>query len=350
MTNLALIIIGVLLFELIIFIHEFGHFITAKWSGVWVKEFALGMGPKVFSFKKGDTVYSLRLLPIGGFCDMEGEQDESYSPTSFNSKPIYKRMIIVVTGAILNLILGVVLMATVLFPQELLATTTIAAFTEGSLLEEAGVQVGDTIIEVDGYKIYSEKDLSYAYSSADADSVDIVVERAGEVVEFNGLELVSVESDGYTMISIDFYVYGEEVTVLNVIEKSFVDSYSLLRMVVNTFIGMFTGEYGLNEVSGPVGATQAISQAASAGLNDGFGTAVSNIVTIMAVITINLGVFNLLPFPALDGGRFVFLIVELIRRKPAPAKVENMVNAAGFALLIGFMLVITFKDVYNLFA
>lgn len=348
MTNLALIIIGVLLFELIIFIHEFGHFITAKWSGVWVKEFALGMGPKVFSFKKGDTVYSLRLLPIGGFCDMEGEQDESYSPTSFNSKPIYKRMIIVVTGAILNLILGVVLMATVLFPQELLATTTIAAFTEGSLLEEAGVQVGDTIIEVDGYKIYSEKDLSYAYSSADADSVDIVVERAGEVVEFNGLELVSVESDGYTMISIDFYVYGEEVTVLNVIEKSFVDSYSLLRMVVNTFIGMFTGEYGLNEVSGPVGATQAISQAASAGLNDGFGTAVSNIVTIMAVITINLGVFNLLPFPALDGGRFVFLIVELIRRKPAPAKVENMVNAAGFALLIGFMLVITFKDVYNL--
>lgn len=346
--TILLVIIGILLFNLIIFIHEFGHFFTAKLSGVWVKEFAIGMGPKILSFGKGETKYTLRLLPIGGFCDMEGEADGSNSPTSFSSKPVYKRMIIVVTGAILNLILGVILMSIVLLQSDLLATLTIADFTEDSKLEAAGAEVGDTLISVDGYRLYTEKDLSFAYGTADPSSVDIVLERDGEWIELNDITLDSEEQNGIEYVSLDFYVYGEELTFTNVITKTFADSYSILRMVLESLKGLLTGEFGLNEVSGPVGTTQALTQAASQGLLYGFGAAVTNIVFMMAVITINLGAFNLLPFPALDGGRFVFLLIELIRRKPVPSKYENYANAAGFALLIGFMIVVTLKDIWTL--
>ncbi len=348
MTTAALIIIGILLFELIIFVHEFGHFITAKLSGIWVREFALGMGPKIFSFKKGDTVYSLRLFPIGGFCDMEGEDEDSPSPTAFNNKPIYKRMIVVVTGAILNLVLGIILMSTILFQQDLLPTTTIAEFTEDSKTAAAGLMPNDTIVSVDGYAIYTEKDLSFAYGTADPNDVDITVNRDGEIIEFNDLNLDSTENMGRQLVAVDFYLYGEAPNFFNVIGKTFADSYSLFRMVLGTLGGMFTGEFGLNEVSGPIGTTEAISQVASQGLESGFGEAVNNIVMVMAVITINLGVFNLLPFPALDGGRFVFLLIEAIRRKPVPRKIEGYVNFVGFVILIGFMILISFKDIYNL--
>ncbi len=347
--TILLAIIGVLLFAFIIFVHEFGHFFTAKLSGIWVKEFAIGMGPKIFSKKKGDTVYSLRLLPIGGFCDMEGETDESFSPTSFNSKPIWKRMIVVLTGAILNIILGILLMAFVLLQQDLLPTLTIAAFPENSKTELAGLQQYDTIVSVDGYAIYSEKDLSFAYATADPMDVDIHVKRNGEIIEFNNLVLDSQDYEGRTFVSMDFQVYGEEPTFTNIITKSFVDSYSILRMVLESLGGLITGEFGMNEISGPIGATSEISKVAAAGLEESFLAAVTNIVFMMSVLTINLGVFNLLPFPALDGGRFFFLLIELIFRRKVPAKYETIINTGGFVVLLGFMLIVSFKDIFQLF-
>ncbi|MFI3324589.1 MAG: M50 family metallopeptidase [Clostridia bacterium] len=347
--GVILAIIGVLLFTLIIFLHEFGHFFTAKLSGISVHEFALGMGPKIFSFTKGETEYSLRALPIGGFCDIEGENGDSTAEGSFTSKPIWKRMIVIITGAIMNLILGVIFMAIVLLSQDLLATTTIADFTEGSKLEVAGIMVNDEIIEIDGYKIYSEKDLSYAFATADASGVDFVVKRDGEKITFDNVELASYTEDGETYVSIDFYVYGEEVNLQNLVTKTFADSFAIARMVIDSLKGLLTGEFSINDVSGPVGATQAIAQATTAGLQDSFSTAFSNLLFMMALISVNLGIFNLLPFPALDGGRFVFLLIELIFKKPVPQKVEGYVNSIGFMILIGFMLLITFKDVWNLF-
>ncbi len=349
MEAVLLIIIALFLFNLIIFVHEMGHMITAKLSGVWVKEFALGMGPKLFGFQIKDTKYTLRLLPIGGFCDMEGETDGSESDTSFTSKPVWKRMIIIVTGAILNLILGIVLMSVVLFQNDLLPTLQIASFTEDSMMQEAGVMENDILVSIDDYALYTEKDLSFALGTADPNSVDITVNRAGEIISFEDVRLNSTEQSGRTFVAMDFYIYGVEPNIGNVIEKTFADSYSIFRMVLGTLGGLITGDVGVNEVSGPVGLTQAITDAASQGLESGFGDAVINIVFIMSVISINLGVFNLLPFPALDGGRFVFLVIEAIRRKPVPAKYENYVNTAGFMILIGFMIFITIKDIGMLF-
>ncbi|MFI3206691.1 MAG: M50 family metallopeptidase, partial [Clostridia bacterium] len=307
------------------------------------------MGPKIFSKQKGDTLYSLRLLPIGGFCDMDGETEDSGSETSFNNKPIWKRMIIVATGAILNIILGIILMSIVLVQMDLLPTVTISQFAEESKTEEYGLIVGDTIVSIDGYDIFTEKDLSFAYGTADPSSVDITVNRDGELIEFNGLSLGSDEYDGVEYVSLDFYVYGEEPTFVNIIKKSFADSYSIFRMVLASLGGIISGEFGLNEVSGPVGATKAISDAAAVGLESSFFDGLSNIIFMMAVLTINLGVFNLLPFPALDGGRFVFLLIELIFRKKVPAKYENIINTLGFVILISFMIVITFKDIFQIF-
>ena len=350
MVNILLIIIAVLLFGLIIFIHEFGHFFTAKLSGVRVNEFSIGMGPKLFGFTKGETDYSLRLLPIGGYCAMEGEDEESPDDRAFNNKPIWKRMIVIVAGAFMNIVLGLVFMGILVCQSNLIATNQIAAFSDDSKLEAAGAQVGDYIISIDNYRIRTETDLSFALGSADPESVDIVLERDGERINLDDIQLDSYESSsGTTAVVIDFNIYGVEKTPLRIIKRSFEDTWSMMKMVVMSLKGLITGKYSLNEVSGPVGVAQAITEAASTGLKSSVGDAISNILTMMALISVNLGVFNLLPFPALDGGRFVFLLIEAIRRKPVDRKYEAYVNGAGMAVLLAIMLVVTLKDVIGIF-
>ncbi len=349
MLNILLIIIAVLLFGLIISIHEFGHFFTAKLSGIRVNEFAVGMGPKLFGFTKGETDYSLRLFPIGGYCAMEGEDEESPDDKAFNNKPVWKRMIVIVAGAFMNIILGLVLMGVVVCQSNLLATNQIAAFTENSKLEAAGAEVGDYIYSVDGYRIRTETDLSFGFGTADPDSCNIVLVRDGEKIELNNVKLDSYESSGRTAVVIDFKIYGVQKTPLRIIKKSVDNTWSMMKMVILSLKGIVTGKYGLNDVSGPVGVAQAITEAASTGLETSVSDAVYNIMTIMALISINLGVFNLLPFPALDGGRFVFLLIEAVRKKPVPRKYEAWVNTAGMAILLAFMVVVTCKDIIGIF-
>lgn len=348
MTTVLLVIIAVLLFGLIIFIHEFGHFFTAKLCGVRVNEFSMGMGPQLFSFTKGETQYSLRLFPIGGYCAMEGEDEESGDERAFGNKPIWKRMLIVVMGAIMNIVFGLVLMGVVVAQNDLIATTQIAAFSEGSKLEAAGAMVNDTILSIDGYKIYTTRDLSFALGTADPQSVDVVLKRDGKKVELNDITLDSFDANGRKTVTIDFNVYGVEPTAGAVIKNTFAETYSVIRMVFASLKGLITGQFGLNDVSGPIGAAQSITQAASAGLEIGFMTAVNNIIVMMVLISVNLGIFNLLPFPALDGGRFVFLIIEGIRKKPVPQKYEAYVNGVGFTILIIFMIIVTIKDVIGI--
>lgn len=353
--NILLILIAVFLFGFIIFIHEFGHFFTAKLSGIRVNEFAIGMGPKIFSKQGKETKYTLRLLPIGGYCAMEGEDEDSDDEGAFGNKPIWKRMLVVVMGAVMNILLGFLLMFVIVVQEDLIAIPQIAQFTEDSYLEEAGAQVNDTFVSVDDYKINTDRDLSFALSLADPEDVTIVLDREGEEVVLENITLGTYVYDdgseeGQVVTTVDFVIYGEIKTVGNVLVKTYQDTISVARMVFASLKGLLTGEFGFNDVSGPVGAAEAITEAASAGLQTSFMSAVNNIILMMTLITVNLGIFNLLPFPALDGGRFVFLIIEAIARKPVPVKYEQYVNAAGFAILIGFMIVVTVKDVWNLFA
>ena len=353
--GILLAIIGVLLFGLIIFIHEFGHFFTAKLSGVRVNEFAIGMGPKLFSFTRGETQYALRLLPIGGYCAMEGEDEESPDPHAFNKRPVWQRIIVVAAGGIMNILLAIVLMMILLGQESIFATPQISRFLEDSPLEAAGVQAGDVITSLDGYTVRTDTDLSFALSLASMDEteetavIDLEVRRNGETIRFDDVTVNTVEStNGGRYITLQLYVCGKEKTVLSLIKKSFADTVSTVRIVFESLIGLVTGRFGFNDMAGPVGTAQAVTQAASMGLESSFGDAVYNIVNIMLIISVNLGIVNLLPLPALDGGRLVFLLIELIFRKPIPAKYEGWVHAGGMIALLALMVVVTFNDIIRI--
>lgn len=445
LTTIALILIGVLLFELIIFIHEFGHFITAKKSGIKVNEFSLGMGPKIFSFGKGETKYSLRIFPIGGFCAMEGEDEESPEPRAFNNAKVWKRMIVVIAGAVMNIILGFVLMFVVVVQQDSYSSTEVQSFPATSFSSCTGLQSGDVIKEINGYGISTSMDFNYPISTAELKTVDgstleiykedcgnnlynmavslvqdknnklsdeqvskvnellskstneIVKAKSKEdaysvyenyykeinnacgiknykvekiveketrkrytadiLVERNGEEklLKNVQFFTYTtkdnsdpQVSIDFYVKPIEKTIGSVLSQTFKQTISTCKMIYASLGGLLTGKFGLKDMSGPIGIASAVTTVASESLSSGFMSAVNSIIYVMMIITVNLGLFNMLPFPALDGGRFVFLIIEAIRGKSVPRKVEAIVNGIGMGLLILLMILITANDIFKL--
>ncbi|MGN0470061.1 MAG: M50 family metallopeptidase [Acutalibacteraceae bacterium] len=345
-----LIIIGILLFELIIFIHELGHFVTAKLSGVKVNEFALGMGPKIIKFKKGETLYSLRLFPIGGFCSMEGEDEESNDENAFGNKAVWKRMIIVVAGAIMNMILGLVLMAIILAPNKYFASTTIANFADNSTSSQS-LKVGDEIKSINGYHISTSNDMSFAFATAKSNKLNMSVIRDGKQINLDNVVFPTTKSSSNAdIIQLDFKVEAIENNFGNLIVQTFKSTVSTVRMVWASLVGLVTGQFGFNEVAGPIGMTSAISQASASGLESSFWDGLSNLIYVMMVITVNLGIVNLLPLPALDGGRLIFLIIEAIRRKPVKPEHEGYVHAIGMALLLLLMVVISINDVIRLFS
>lgn len=335
-------VIAVLLFLILIFIHEFGHFIAAKLLGVRVNEFALGMGPKLLKWGKGETKYSINLLPIGGYCAMEGEDEASGDTRAFCNKKPWRRFLIVVMGAVFNLILGLILVGITLIPQERFTTTTVDSFHKGSVSSEYGLQEGDKIIGVDGRKIFTTYDLSYAFSNVDNSEIDITVKRDGKKVELTDVKFASEKIEGINYLTVDFYVKGREKTFTSFIAHTFDTAISNCAVVYRSLADLLTGRYGISAMSGPVGVTAAIGDVAKQNLFD--------IIPIMALITINLGLFNLLPLPALDGGRLMFILFEMIFRKPVPQKFEAAVHAIGLLLLIGLILIITFKDIWMLIA
>jgi regulator of sigma E protease len=343
-----LILIAILLFGFMIFIHEFGHFFTAKLCGIRVNEFAIGMGPTLFHIQGKETRYSLRLLPIGGFCAMEGEDEESSDEKAFGRKPVWKRLLVVVMGAIMNILLGLVLMMIILSQEAAFSSTTIAQFGPNSVLAQAGLQEGDEFVSVDHYRIYGDRDLSFALATANPESVDIEVLRDGEILTFNDIKFNSQEINGRNYLTLDFYVMPIEKNFGTLITKSFQDTVSTVRMIWYSLIGLFTGKFGFNDVAGPVGVVSAINQAASAGLARSFIDGLNNILYMTMVITVNLGVVNLMPFPALDGGKVLLLLVEAVRRKPLQQKYVGIVETAGFVLLIGFMIIVTYSDILRL--
>lgn len=343
-----LIIIGVLLFELIIFIHEFGHFFTAKLFGIQVNEFALGMGPKLFSFKRGETVYSLRAIPIGGFCAMEGEDEDSDNPRAFGKQPVWQRMIVICAGAVMNIILGLLFTLILVVQSPVYISTTVDTVDQPSPVWEQGLRPGDEFVSIDGYKIMNGRDIAFAFGMRETDTPNFTVKRDGETVDLGSMTFGVKEEKGVKYLDLGYQLSEIERDFGSVISQTGGQTVSTVRMIWSSLLGMVTGKFGLNDMSGPVGVASAVTEVASAGLEVSFGAAVNNILTIMMIITVNLGIFNMLPVPALDGGRFFFMLIELIRRKPIPPKYEGLIHGIGFALLIAFMLIISFNDIWRL--
>jgi len=334
-------LIAIALFLILIIIHEFGHFIAAKAVGVKVNEFAVGFGPKLFSKQKGETTYRVNLFPLGGYCAMEGEDKGSGDPRAFCNKSPIRRLIIVVMGATFNLLLGLILVGVTLIPNKSFVTTTVDGFYENSVSSQYGLKKGDKIIEVDGRRIYSTYDLSYSFTNVENGEINVLVLRNGEKKLLKGVKFDTQEEQGITFLAVDFYVKGKDKNVLSFISETVKTSISYCAVVWRSLIDLISGKYGISAMSGPVGVTAVIGNVAKQNL--------ANVIPIMALITINLGLFNLLPIPALDGGRVLFILVELILRKKVPDKYEALVHTIGFVILLTFMALITAKDIYTLF-
>lgn len=342
MSTILYILLAIVIFGVIIFVHEFGHFITAKLCKIKVNEFAMGMGPKLLSKKKGDTTYSLRLFPIGGFCAMEGEDEESDAEGSFTKAKVWKRILVVLAGAVMNLILGFVILICLTSTQDILASRTISQFEDNAVTYESGLREGDRILAINGRKLYLANDIFYELARVKDGTADVVVERDGEKLTLENVQFPTVEyEDGSSGISIDFYVYGVEKSFGSVMEYSARWTMALGRQIFLSVVDLVTGNVAINELSGPVGIVSAIGEAASVGWDYVF--------TLAALITINVGIFNLLPLPALDGGRLFLLLIEAVTRKKLPTKYEAVINIAGMVLLFGLMIFVTYQDVTRLF-
>lgn len=356
----------VLVLGALIFVHELGHFIAAKIFKVQVNEFSLGMGPKLISVKNkkvthlfskekpelnpdGYTAYSIRLLPIGGYVSMEGETEESDNPNSFVQKPAWKRLIITVAGVFMNMVTAV-LITFILVCATPIASTTIAEFDHDALSPAGGLQVNDKIVQIDNTKINSIADISLAFQGAiGQETVSVTVERNGQTVILENVQFPEAYANGadveegdntdgqLTVKTIDFYVYREQKTVGTVLSQTFNRTVSYVKTMYDTLAQLVTGKISVQYLSGPVGTSAVIKQAADSGF--------ASLFTLVGLISINLAVMNMLPFPALDGGRALLYLIELITKKRVPPKIENVMNAIGMIILFAFMIIITFKDI-----
>ncbi len=355
MSNLLYIVVGILIFGFLVAIHELGHFLAAKACGVRVNEFAIGMGPVLWEREKGETIYSLRALPFGGFCAMEGEEEDSGDPRALNNKGFWQKLIIFAAGAVMNFVAGVLILVLLYADAQAFYTPRITDFAENCPLEsESGLQVGDKLLKIDGERVYTFSDVQMLFSFNTTGVFDLVVERDGEKVVLNDfpMELGTYQDANGN----DYRGYGilfgvEEATVGSRLEMAWNTTLNFVRTVRLSLKMLLTGEAGVQDLSGPVGIvdtmTQVGQQAGSiwAGLED--------IVYLGALIAVNLAVMNLLPLPALDGGKIFFLAVNgvtmLLFKKQIPAKFENYIHMVGLFLLLGVMALVTFKDIWKLF-
>lgn len=336
------ILIAIIVFGVIIVIHEWGHFIAARLSGVKVNEFAIGMGPALFKIHGKKTMFSLRLLPIGGYCAMEGEDTTSSDDGAFCSKSPIKRLFITAAGAVMNIILGFIIAIVVTAINGRVVTNQVTYFTDDAVSSSSGLQLDDVILKINGKKIFTANDIVYQLRNDVDGVVDMVVLRNGEKVKLDAVRFdLSLNTEtGKQVINIDFKVKANDCTIANIIPYSFKRTVTTARLIWISLIDMISGKYGFNDIQGPVGIVTAIGEASEQSFSD--------LLDFMMLITVNVGIFNLLPLPALDGGRLVFIIVEMIRRRPVPPEKEGLVHFIGFAALMLLMVAVTFNDIVRL--
>lgn len=338
------IILAILAFGMLVIVHEFGHFITAKRGGVQVNEFWIGMGPTLLKKERNGTLYCLKLLPFGGACVMEGEDGESDSAHSFGKASLPRRMLIVAAGALMNFLIGFLIVLAVTQPNgpnggyivSTLADVDPASTAAGEL------QAGDEILSVDGYRILVRTDFEMALSRGADTTYEVTVRRDGEKLTLPAVRLeAAVEGeDGRKMIGLTFAEQPDSIGMhLSMAART---SVNYARLVWVSLGMLVSGQVGVDQLSGPVGVASVMATTASYSL--------AAFLQLVAFISINLGVMNLLPLPALDGGRLVFLIIEGIRRKPVPPQYEGYIHAAGLMLLLALMVYVTGQDIVRIIA
>ncbi|MCD8390774.1 MAG: site-2 protease family protein [Firmicutes bacterium] len=372
------------MFLVMVSLHEFGHYIVGKLLNFKILEYSIGFGPKIFSKTKGETAYSLRCIPLGGYCKFEGEEEESGDPRAFANQKVWKRMLVIVAGGFSNIVLGFVIFLILVPLTSPFATNVVDTVVENSYVADEGLQSGDEIIKIDGKRVSFYNDISLAASMFDKDTeTTIVVKRGGEKRTLTFKPTEDVTTYIYTEDGIEveqsingiasetlFYAYGDEavydeskvgttetttryiigfrptsedVTIFNVWGEAYHQTKFVVKLVYQSLWQMITGKVGLDQMSGPVGIVQQVSESVHSG-----SQSYLYVLNLAALLTINLGLFNLLPIPALDGGKFFFMLVELIRRKPVPPEKEAVVHLIGMALLVIFVIFVSMSDISKL--
>lgn len=344
-------IASIIVFGLMIFVHEFGHFILARIVGIKVEEFALGMGPKIISKKGKETLYSLRLLPFGGFCRMAGEMgNEGYTETAiydsgrFDQKPVASRMAVVIAGPVMNFILAILLFSLIFgfmgIPQDY--DTTIGEIMAGSPAESVGLQSGDRITGINGTPVASWSEMVELINAVPGQALQVQYARNGEE---RTVEIVPQPDPETERLLIGIIPKGnyiwQKIGFLAGIKEGFVRTWEIIVLTIKGLIGMIRGSISPGGVAGPIGIITMIGETARFGL--------VNLINLTALLSINLGLLNLLPIPALDGSRLLFMLVEALRGRPVSPAKENMVHLVGFAIIMGLMLIVTYQDIIKLF-
>lgn len=379
-------IVTILMFLVMVSLHEFGHFITAKLMNFKILEYAIGFGPVIWHSKKGETQYSLRVIPLGGYCKFEGEDEKSNDERAFSNRPVWQRIIVVAAGGIFNIILGFVLFMIIVPFISPVSTNVVEDVVPDSYIEQVGIMPGDKIVEINGKHVSFYNDISlYADSFKSGETYDIVVKRNGEKHKYNfspsentvdykytedGIQVESYlngkqETDEFVpydennikdeekvgttetvqRLIIGFYPQKEDINIRNIWGYAWNETKFVVKLVYNSVWQMITGKIGMEEMSGPVGVVSEVNNAVNSGSYSWL-----NILNLTALLTINLGVFNLLPVPALDGGRLFFMIIELITRHRIPPEKEGIVHAIGFVLLFALIIFISYHDIVKLIA
>ncbi|HIU56356.1 MAG TPA: site-2 protease family protein [Candidatus Ornithomonoglobus merdipullorum] len=377
-------IVTIVMFLVMVSFHEFGHFITAKLMNFKILEYSIGFGPAIWHSKKSEIQYSLRAIPFGGYCKFEGEDEKSEDKRAFSNQPVWKRMIVVAAGGIFNVILGFVLFLFIVPALSPISTNVIDEVVENSYIEEAGILPGDEVVEINGKHVSFYNDISlYTQDFQAGEECELVVKRDGEKLSFTFRPSESVTEYTYTDEGIEvtssmngvseetvLYRYGEgaerddskigttetvtrliigfrpqqeDINALNIWGEAWNETKFVVKLVYNSLWQMVTGRVGMDQMGGPVGIVSEVNNAVNSGSESWL-----YVLNLTALLTINLGVFNLLPIPALDGGRLLFMIIELIRRKPIPPEKEGIVHAIGFLLLIALIIAVSFNDIMRL--
>jgi len=338
-------ILTLLLLSVLVFLHEGGHFIAARLNGITVNEFAIGMGPKIISVvsKKSGIRYSIRALPIGGFVSMAGEDEASDDINAFCNKNVWRRITTVLAGPLTNLIVGFIGMF-VLVALTVPATNIVADFFDDATSDDYGLQIDDKIVAVNGIGTHTGNEVVYEITYQGYEPLDLTVIRDGDKIVIEDVVFPTIEENGVILGSFDMKFYGINEANRSfglILSHTFWRTYSTAKMVWDSLADLIRGRFGLDAVSGPIGMTELVGDALANGWE--------SVLYLWVLLSVNLGVMNLLPLPALDGGRLMFLYWEALTRKPINKNIEAYINAAGLLILMAFMLLITFKDIFKLF-
>ena len=348
--TIVYILFAVLIFGVLIAVHEFGHFATAKACGVKVEEFSVGMGPALWKKQKGETLYALRAIPVGGYCAMAGEDEESTDPRAFTNQAPWKRAVILCAGAFMNFVLGLVIILCLYAGAAAFRAPILTGFMEGCPYENAaGLQQGDRFYKIDGHRIYQYYDVSDFLSMGD-ETHDLVLIRDGQKVKLNDFYMVPVDYEGYETKMYGFYFGYEEATLGVKLRYTWDTAMEFGRMVWMGLRQLVSGQVGLRDMSGPVGIVDLMAETGEQAAS--FGDALYNILYLGAFIAVNLAMMNMLPIPALDGGRVFFLLVtwlvESVTRRKLDPKYEGYIHAGGMVLLLGLMAFVMFNDIVRI--